>query len=304
MPDIWHVVDVPGAWENSNIPEFRQFDGFAWYRAYIPIPSHWAGKRLFFSAGQIDDMDEVFFNGEKIGAYGSMPPLISDPASSIRRPYVIEPDLVQPGNWNLVAIRIYDKGGAGGITKGPVQIFSGHDAIDLAGKWFISRGDLPQLAHWDSIGDNIQRLQELNNYFNRTGRPASMDNYPLVGADKEGPRSAIQQAALLYKDNQNVHSNTEGKGDPLSPEAAIQQFQIQPGLGIDVALHEPECQQLSMWNLMKWAECGSPSIFSIRNRLVLSSLHGTIICGQFMIRILHPLPSTHQSSPASVDVTK
>lgn len=243
MPDIWHVVDVPGAWENSNIPEFRQFDGFAWYRAYFPIPSHWAGKRLFFSAGKIDDMDEVFFNGEKIGAYGSMPPLISDPASSIRRPYVIEPDLVQPGNWNLVAIRIYDKGGAGGITKGPVQIFSGNEAIDLAGKWFISRGDLPQLAHWDSFGDNIQRPQELNDYFNRTGRPASMDNYPLVGADKEGPRSAIQQAALLYKDNQNVHSNTEGKGDPLSPEAAIQQFQIQPGLGIDVALHEPECLQ-------------------------------------------------------------
>jgi putative membrane-bound dehydrogenase-like protein len=238
-----HVIEVPQSWESSGITSLHSHDGFAWYRLYVKVPSHWEGRRLFFSAGQIDDVDEVFFNGEKIGANGSMPPLFREPASFIRRPYLIEPDMVRAGDWNLVAIRVYDNGGEGGIINGPVQISSGDDALDLSGPWTLLVGDVPAGSQWPSTPGSPSARRALEEFLALTGRKDYQDDPPVVPADKEGRRKAIMEAAGLFKDNPNVHSNVEGKGDPLSPHAAMDQYHLADGLAINLALSEPEVRQ-------------------------------------------------------------
>ena len=67
--DGWDPVSVPHAegWKGEK--------GFGWYRAYVDIPAQWEGSRLLLMVDAISDVDEGFFNGNKVGANGSMPPL-------------------------------------------------------------------------------------------------------------------------------------------------------------------------------------------------------------------------------------
>ncbi|MDG2123888.1 MAG: hypothetical protein P8J87_09340, partial [Verrucomicrobiales bacterium] len=117
--------------------------GFTWFRAYVNVPANWQGSRLLLVAGNIDTVDEAFFNGDKIGANGSMPPLFSKPASDIRRPFVIEPDQVNFGADNLIAWRVYSKDKPASVRNGPIHLSRKDDAIDLAGTWLKKSGDKP-----------------------------------------------------------------------------------------------------------------------------------------------------------------
>ena len=238
-----YVLHVPGAWEKSGHPELTDRDGFVWYRKFIKVPESWNGRRLFFSVGRIDDIDEAFFNGEKIGANGSMPPLLSDPASFLRRPYLVEPDMIRFGDWNLISVRVYDKGGEGGILEGPVQLAGSDDALDLSGPWLAYVGDSSALAHWPSTYGSPGNKLAVESFFRKTGIDMTNSQPPIVPADKEGRRRAINEAIALFDNNSNVHSNIDGKGPPLSPESTLDQFTVYEGLNIDVALSEPECVQ-------------------------------------------------------------
>ncbi|MDP7497225.1 MAG: hypothetical protein QGI77_12360, partial [Roseibacillus sp.] len=63
--DEWTPVPVPQAegWKGEK--------GFGWYRACVNIPAGWKGSRLLLMVDAISDVDEGFFNGNKIGANGS-----------------------------------------------------------------------------------------------------------------------------------------------------------------------------------------------------------------------------------------
>ena len=105
-------------WTTISAPEeegWQSARGFGWYRSYVEIPREWQGSRLLLIVDNISDVDEAFFNGTKVGANGSMPPLFGKPSSSIRRPFIIEPDQVRFGKANLIAWRIFNKEGKGGI---------------------------------------------------------------------------------------------------------------------------------------------------------------------------------------------
>ena len=75
-----------------------------------------------------------------------MPPLFGKPSSNIRRPFVIEPDQIRFGKANLIAWRVFNKEGKGGILKGPLHLTRINDAIDLTGQWLFRRGDVPSLS--------------------------------------------------------------------------------------------------------------------------------------------------------------
>ena len=47
---------------------------FGWYRRTIQIPKDMQGKTILLNLGKIDDCDQTFFNGTRIGATGQMPP--------------------------------------------------------------------------------------------------------------------------------------------------------------------------------------------------------------------------------------
>ena len=119
----WQGLRVPGFWEKSSGGVVAEHDGFAWYRCFLRVPADWQGETLTLDLGRIDDCDETFFNGAKIGARGTIQPYHS--ASGEARQYAIAPDRIRTGDWNLLTVRVWDGGGAGGIAAGPLRLSCG-----------------------------------------------------------------------------------------------------------------------------------------------------------------------------------
>ena len=98
----------------------REYDGYAWYRLNFNLKNEVSdSSKLFFSVGAIDDLDEVYINGVKIGetdrktpSYWSAPRCYSIPSGTLKK------------GRNLVAVRVFDEKGKGGIVKLPVMISS------------------------------------------------------------------------------------------------------------------------------------------------------------------------------------
>ncbi|MFZ9692504.1 MAG: glycosyl hydrolase family 95 catalytic domain-containing protein, partial [Phycisphaerales bacterium] len=136
------VLPVPGGWNDVDPQGLGAYDGFAWYLLAVEIPGEWRKADLELRLGQIDDADEAFFNGAKVGATGSMPPRGST-AWQAERAYRVPASLVEPGAWAVLAVRVHDSGGNGGIWGGTPLLAGPDGAISLAGAWQVVRGDEP-----------------------------------------------------------------------------------------------------------------------------------------------------------------
>lgn len=115
----WRTLGAGRAWEQQGFPDY---DGFAWYRQTVTIPESlrtsaekYGGFTL--TLGQIDDVEETYFNGVLVGAKGKLPPHY-ETAYDVDRVYVVPASLVRWGGPNVLAIRVYDHGGNGGLTAG------------------------------------------------------------------------------------------------------------------------------------------------------------------------------------------
>ena len=141
----WDRIRVGDNWENQGFPGY---DGFAWYRLWITIPLAKFGsdEDFYLYLGRIDDADEVYFNGQLIGKSGSMPPHYST-AWDRKRAYSIPRELVNKTGENLLAVRVYDNQGEGGILedgegimiKTKRNMFS--RGVNLEGLWKFAIGD-------------------------------------------------------------------------------------------------------------------------------------------------------------------
>lgn len=134
--DDWDRIYVPEKWEDT----YEGYNGFAWYRKSFDM--RWAPEgQLVLLLGQIDDVDEVFINGIKIGQMGSFLPDFKT-AYNVDRVYPIPEGLLKEKN-NVVAVRVYDEAGPGGIVTGnKIGIFYDNDksllSLDMSGKWKFS----------------------------------------------------------------------------------------------------------------------------------------------------------------------
>ncbi|MFH1368038.1 MAG: glucoamylase family protein [Elusimicrobiota bacterium] len=117
---LWNRINVPAKWEDEGFPDF---DGIAWYRTVFSSPKDLASARgaVVLRFGAIDDADEVYLNGEKIGGLGKFPPSAKS-AWGVARVYEVPRDLMNTSGDNLLAVRVSDTAGGGGIWKGPVDI--------------------------------------------------------------------------------------------------------------------------------------------------------------------------------------
>ncbi|MFC1569584.1 glycoside hydrolase [bacterium] len=122
IDQAWSNINVPGKWEHHGFPDL---DGFAWYRKDFIYPQTMADDRMILVLGRIDDIDEVYFNGTRIGQTGVFPDrtdLFIQTAYGKLRLYSIPRLLIRPNQKNTIAVRIYDKGEEGGIYEGPVGL--------------------------------------------------------------------------------------------------------------------------------------------------------------------------------------
>ncbi|MEI7664202.1 MAG: glycoside hydrolase family 27 protein, partial [Bacteroidota bacterium] len=136
FPDAtWDTICPSKIWEDQG---YKGYDGFAWYRIHAVIPSSlrqnaFIKDSLQILLGKIDDCDQVFLNGELIGENGRTIYAKTEPSVEffreqgrwyIERRYVLaagDPRI----HWdkeNVLAIRSFDQGGAGGMFGKPFEI--------------------------------------------------------------------------------------------------------------------------------------------------------------------------------------
>ena len=90
---------------------FMDVNGVLWYRLKFKIPKAFKGKQLQLDLGLIDDMDDTYFNGVKIGGTNDY---------HLKSIYPINHYLVNYGGENTIAVRVFDNSGKGGIMGTPV----------------------------------------------------------------------------------------------------------------------------------------------------------------------------------------
>lgn len=134
-------IPVPGKWEQNGYPKL---DGILWYYKTIDVPQAWAGKKLAFMPGAIDEIDQTFFNGIYVDGKGNCRK--GDTSFwNISRNYTIPGNLVKAGK-NLIAMRVFDAVGDGGPWgTDPSEMYitlangSTDQYIPLAGTWLSEK---------------------------------------------------------------------------------------------------------------------------------------------------------------------
>jgi hypothetical protein len=130
----WGTLLPNKIWEEQG---FEKLDGFAWYRIKFVLPSSLKEKSLMkdslqFQLGRIDDCDQVFLNGELIGQNartmaaktGSDEFIKEQGIWDTERRYVLgvtDPRILWDKE-NVIAVRVYDQGGAGGMFSKPFAV--------------------------------------------------------------------------------------------------------------------------------------------------------------------------------------
>lgn len=116
----WESVSLPATWEQHS--EYEDDRVFGWYRKTVTIPAAWEGRPVRVLAGQIDDADKTYVNGELVGQTGSFPDDRHPGEWNTVREYVVPPDLIRYGEENTIAVRVYDDLGGGGLHNGPLGL--------------------------------------------------------------------------------------------------------------------------------------------------------------------------------------
>ncbi len=146
----WPEINVPDVWENQG---YNDYDGYAWYRKEFELPSDLVGKQLYLSMGKIDDYDYVYLNGILIGNIFGLKKdhdyRYKGFEFNARRVYKIPTEILKTNQKNLIAVRVFDKGGLGGIWEGPVGIMDASNYKEYHNKYYE-----PQNI-WDSFIDEF-----------------------------------------------------------------------------------------------------------------------------------------------------
>ena len=111
----WKTIRVGRSWESQG---WSSLNGWAWYRLSIKIPPHWAGQRIYLIFEGVDDIYELYVNGKLAGKGGDLATRQS--AFSEKKSHDISV-WTEAGKDCLIAVRVYDWFGAGGIFQ-PVAL--------------------------------------------------------------------------------------------------------------------------------------------------------------------------------------
>ena len=187
-PD-WTPIPVPATWEKSGGGILNAYDGAAWYRCFVRVPDDWQGQTLHLELGRINDSDTAYFNGAEIG---------HTPAAGLAsrfevtmRSYPIPPGNVRFGALNLIAIRVQDDGGTGGISGLPARLCSPKGRIHLEGTWQLRTGDNPAWAAKHTKHDAETFLQQAGESFGRLVRYEPLSGTQLLTTTGDIPSQLV-----------------------------------------------------------------------------------------------------------------
>ncbi|RFM26549.1 sialate O-acetylesterase [Deminuibacter soli] len=137
----WPVMALPALWETKQLVNF---DGTAWFRKTITVDAADAGKTAVLSLGTIDDIDDSYVNGVHVG---------SSKVYNDKRVYTIPAGVLKAGK-NVIAVKVLDTGGGGGIYGDAAEMFldvNGHKQ-SLTGNWSFQVEAISTIS--TSVGPN------------------------------------------------------------------------------------------------------------------------------------------------------
>ncbi|WP_369766039.1 sialate O-acetylesterase [Flavobacterium sp. WC2429] len=122
--DSWAELNVPGLWENQPLGDL---DGVVWMRKTITLSAADIKNKATLSLSKIDDEDITYVNGIEVGRITMW---------DAKRVYAIPDNLLKEGK-NVIAIRIVDNSGGGGIygESSDLNLILGNIIVPLEGKW-------------------------------------------------------------------------------------------------------------------------------------------------------------------------
>ena len=120
----WPTMQLPGLWESRQLGEL---DGIVWFRKTVDIAAADTGKEATLDLAMIDDNDITYVNEVKAGSTNSY---------NTKRKYTIPAGVLKEGK-NVIAVRVEDTGGGGGIygESSDMKLTIGNNVISLAGPW-------------------------------------------------------------------------------------------------------------------------------------------------------------------------
>lgn len=128
----WSTVAVPSLWEAQG---FEGMDGVAWYRTTFDLAPEEARQGVTLGLGLIDDSDITWVNGVEVGRM--------DNAWNEARVYTVPPAALRAGT-NVLAVRVEDFQGGGGIAGPPETVFleTGRGRQPLPATWRFAVGEV------------------------------------------------------------------------------------------------------------------------------------------------------------------
>jgi sialate O-acetylesterase len=140
----WDEIRVPGTWEDQG---YNEYNGYAWYRKKFKMYEVDPVLPIYLLLGRIDDTDEVYLNGRRLGGSGGFPPNYFTAYNQDRR-YLIPREYLNFNGTNTLAVKVFDEYMGGGIVSDPVGIYVDESYHDLdmifPRKWKFHLGDNSQ----------------------------------------------------------------------------------------------------------------------------------------------------------------
>lgn len=120
----WGELNTPGVWENQSLGDL---DGVVWMRKTITLSAGDLKNKAVLYLSKIDDEDITYVNGIEVGRNIQW---------DVNRVYEVPPNVLREGK-NVIAVRIVDNGGGGGIygDAADLKLVMGSKAIPLDAKW-------------------------------------------------------------------------------------------------------------------------------------------------------------------------
>lgn len=120
----WLNMNTPEVWEKQELGEF---DGVVWLRKHFTLTKEEFSTVATLEIPAIDDEDITYINGVKIGETKGW---------DAKRDYKIAANILKEGD-NVIAIRVVDNGGGGGIygDANNFKLVIGKKEIALSGNW-------------------------------------------------------------------------------------------------------------------------------------------------------------------------
>lgn len=120
----WAKMQLPSLWESRGLVNL---DGVIWFRKTVELTEAVAGKAATIELSKIDDNDETYINGVKVGATAQY---------DASRKYNIPAGVLKAGK-NVIAVRVTDTGGGGGLygDAADMKMTVGSQVVPLAGDW-------------------------------------------------------------------------------------------------------------------------------------------------------------------------